>query len=241
MFKHALTHDVAYESLLRHGSGALYSRVSDVIEELSPTGSWSSTRRWPGPTCEPRCGGRLVGSPGENWRPPPARPLRTRLRPRGRKRLDGIDQPFLKLDRREARKLPRARVVTVEAEQRDVGPPEQVGDDRIAVRCHEEPRLEAAGLAGAVRAPPCWPAARCSGPSARCRARAAGPSPPLPCRWRASRSRCGGRPARRASARPRFLDERPRRRRCEARHVRGGTRTGRRTSRTSHRAGRWRG
>jgi len=34
MFKHALTHDVAYESLLRQRRRALHSRVGEVIEEL---------------------------------------------------------------------------------------------------------------------------------------------------------------------------------------------------------------
>jgi hypothetical protein len=34
MFKHTLTHDVAYESLLRQRRRALHSRVGEVIEEL---------------------------------------------------------------------------------------------------------------------------------------------------------------------------------------------------------------
>jgi class 3 adenylate cyclase/pimeloyl-ACP methyl ester carboxylesterase len=36
MFKHALTHDVAYESLLRQRRRALHRRVGEVIEELYP-------------------------------------------------------------------------------------------------------------------------------------------------------------------------------------------------------------
>jgi predicted ATPase len=34
MFRHALTHDVAYESLLRRRRKALHRRVGEVIEEL---------------------------------------------------------------------------------------------------------------------------------------------------------------------------------------------------------------
>ena len=58
MFKHALTHDVAYESLL--SSAGAFSIVAPARSSRSctPTGSRSSTRRSPGITCRARPGRR---------------------------------------------------------------------------------------------------------------------------------------------------------------------------------------
>jgi class 3 adenylate cyclase/pimeloyl-ACP methyl ester carboxylesterase len=48
MFKHALTHDVAYESLLKQRRRALHRRVGEVIEELYPDrlGEFHETLAW---------------------------------------------------------------------------------------------------------------------------------------------------------------------------------------------------
>ena len=47
MFKHALTHDVAYASLLKERRRELHGRVGDAIAHLYGDRLPSSTRSWP--------------------------------------------------------------------------------------------------------------------------------------------------------------------------------------------------
>ena len=57
-FKHALTHEVAYGSLLQERRRALHARIVEAIEALAPTGWPSRSNGWPTMPCGARCGTR---------------------------------------------------------------------------------------------------------------------------------------------------------------------------------------
>ena len=57
-FKHALTHEVAYGSLLQERRRALHARIVDAIETLYPDRLPSTSNGWPTTRCGASCGRR---------------------------------------------------------------------------------------------------------------------------------------------------------------------------------------
>ena len=91
-FKHALTHEVAYGSLLQERRRALHARIVEALEALMPTGWPSRSNAWRTMPCGARCGTRpspTAGRPApgpttaprsaRRWPPSsrPSRPSRT--------------------------------------------------------------------------------------------------------------------------------------------------------------------
>ena len=79
-FKHALTHEVAYQGLLQERRRALHARIVEAIEQLYARARWPSrSSGWPTTPCAGRCGRRrspISARPGCGpWRGRPiARP-----------------------------------------------------------------------------------------------------------------------------------------------------------------------
>ena len=66
-FKHALTHEVAYGSLLQERRRALHARIVEALEALTRTGWPSRSSDWRTTPCGARCGTRpwpTAGRPG---------------------------------------------------------------------------------------------------------------------------------------------------------------------------------
>jgi class 3 adenylate cyclase len=85
-FKHALTHEVAYGSLLLERRRGLHARLVEAIETLAPDRGGSRWNAWPTMPCGGRCGTRpwpTASRPGPKRRhtPRPARPWHTSSRP----------------------------------------------------------------------------------------------------------------------------------------------------------------
>ena len=70
-FKHALTHEVAYGSLLQERRQVLHARIVEALEALARASGWPSrSNAWPTTPCEARCGTRPWHTAGRRGRRP---------------------------------------------------------------------------------------------------------------------------------------------------------------------------
>ena len=91
-FKHALTHEVAYGSLLQERRRVLHARIVEALEALAGERVPSRSNAWRTMPCGARCGTRPWHTAGRRarrrWRGrPAARPWATLSRPSGRCRI----------------------------------------------------------------------------------------------------------------------------------------------------------
>ena len=85
-FKHALTHEVAYRSLLQERRRALHAQIVEALETLAATAWRTTSSAWPTMPCAARCGTRPSCTAGRPGRRPwsarrPAKPWGATNRP----------------------------------------------------------------------------------------------------------------------------------------------------------------
>ena len=176
-FKHALTHEVAYGSLLQERRRALHARAVEAIEGSTPSGSRSTSSAWPTTRSGARCGRRpsaiSVRPEGRRWR---ARP--TGRRPPASSRRSTRSGIFRRVA--SGRSRPSTSTSTPAAPWRSAGAPAKSTEhareaEALAEALGDERRLGRALVP--ARACSAWIGGR-PGPRARAGASALSPSPP---------------------------------------------------------------